>query len=69
MSGVGRGAKLNRVSSEGDGETGSLILNISDGLVSAIVPSTQSQAEKVVHTSTLGKKVPLNLVGIHLNSQ
>ncbi|XP_070778996.1 adhesion G protein-coupled receptor E1-like [Enoplosus armatus] len=55
VSGVGPRAKSIRVSSEGDGETGSVILGVSDLLVAAMIPSTsiQNQTNKAVQTSTV----------------
>lgn len=55
MSGVGPRAKSVRVSSEGDGETGSVILGISDLLVSAMVQPGQNQTKTTVKSSTVGK--------------
>ncbi|XP_045931583.1 adhesion G protein-coupled receptor E1-like [Micropterus dolomieu] len=53
VSGVGPQVKSITVSSGGDGETGSVILGISDLLVSALVPTTYNQINKAVHTSTV----------------
>ncbi|CAK6979234.1 uncharacterized protein LOC128379245 [Scomber scombrus] len=53
VSGVGPVARSIRVSSEGDGETGSVILGISDRLVAAMVSPTQNQTRKAVQTSTV----------------
>ena len=58
------------MSSEGDAETGSVILGISDRLVAAMVPATQNQTKKVVQSPTVGKRICLllRLYGLHLNS-
>lgn len=56
VSGVGPQAKSARVSSEGDGETGSVILGISDRLVSAMVQPGQNQTKRTVTSSTVGKR-------------
>ncbi|XP_076608343.1 adhesion G protein-coupled receptor E3-like [Chaetodon auriga] len=61
VSGVGPQARSIRVSSEGDGETGSVILGISDRLVSAMVPATHNQTKKAVQTSILGQTMDINL--------
>ncbi|XP_029364695.1 adhesion G protein-coupled receptor E2-like [Echeneis naucrates] len=53
VSGVGSHAKLNRVSSEGDGETGSVILGISDRLVSAMVQPFQNQIKRTMKNSAV----------------
>ncbi|XP_068575185.1 fibrillin-1-like [Cebidichthys violaceus] len=53
VSGVGPRSRSNKVSSEGDGETGSVILGISDRLVSAIVQPGQNQTKRAVRTSTV----------------
>ncbi len=55
VSGVGPRATSSRVSSEGDPETGSVILGISDRLVSAIVQPGQNQTKRTVKSSTVGK--------------
>ncbi|XP_071330052.1 adhesion G protein-coupled receptor E1-like isoform X2 [Trachinotus anak] len=60
VSGVGQQAKSIKVSSEGDGDTGSVILGISDRLVSAMVAPTENQTKKAVQTST----VDLSLLAI-----
>ncbi|XP_069004737.1 adhesion G protein-coupled receptor E1-like [Embiotoca jacksoni] len=60
VSGVGPRARTIRVSSEGDGETGSVILDISDLLISAIIPPTENQTKTSVQTST----VDLSLLAI-----
>ena len=52
-------ARSIRVSSERDGETGSVILGISDRLVAAMVSPTQNQTRKAVQTSTVGKRSSL----------
>lgn len=56
MSGVGPQARTITVSSEGDGETGSVILGISDLLVSAMVQPGQNQSKINVKSSTVGKR-------------
>lgn len=56
VSGVGPHAGSIGVSSEGDGETGSVILGISDRLVSALVQPGQNQSKKTVKSSTVGKR-------------
>ncbi|KAI3359974.1 hypothetical protein L3Q82_014304 [Scortum barcoo] len=53
VSGVRPQSRSVRVSSEGDGETGSVILGISDRLVSAMVPSNLNDTKKKVQTSTV----------------
>ncbi|KAM6913364.1 adhesion G protein-coupled receptor E3-like [Lycodopsis pacificus] len=53
VSGVGPRAKSRKVSSEGDGETGSVILDISDRLVSAIVQPGQNHTKRTVKSPTL----------------
>ncbi|XP_031158308.2 adhesion G protein-coupled receptor E1-like [Sander lucioperca] len=53
VSGVGPRARSITVSSEGDGETGSVILDISDRLVAAMVPQTQNQTRIAVQTPTV----------------
>ncbi|XP_051244903.1 adhesion G protein-coupled receptor E1-like [Dicentrarchus labrax] len=53
VSGVGQLGRSTKVSSEGDGETGSVILGISDLLVNAMVPPTQNQTKKAIQTSTV----------------
>ncbi|XP_070703561.1 adhesion G protein-coupled receptor E1-like [Pempheris klunzingeri] len=53
VSGVGPRAKSSTVSSEGDGETGSAILGISDRLVSAIVQPGQNQTKRTVKSPTV----------------
>lgn len=56
VSGVGPRVRSSRVSSEGDGETGSVILGITDLLVSTIVPRTQNKTSKAMQTPTVGKR-------------
>ncbi|XP_029913037.1 adhesion G protein-coupled receptor E2-like [Myripristis murdjan] len=54
VSGAGpqaRSAKV--VSSEGDGETGTIILDISERLISALVEPTQNQTNKTIQTATV----------------
>ncbi|XP_047199826.1 adhesion G protein-coupled receptor E1 [Hippoglossus stenolepis] len=51
--GVGPHARSFKMSSEGDGETGSMILEISDRLVSGMVISGQNQSKTNVRSSTL----------------
>ena len=53
--GVGSHARSVKMSSEGDGETGSMVLEISDRLVSGMVISGQNQSKTTVRSSTLGK--------------
>ncbi|XP_044186683.1 adhesion G protein-coupled receptor E2-like [Thunnus albacares] len=53
MAGVGPQASSITVSSEGDGELGSLILSISNRLVSAMIQPGQNQTRKTVKTSTV----------------
>ncbi|KAK9534930.1 hypothetical protein VZT92_007344 [Zoarces viviparus] len=53
VSGVGPRARSSKVSSEGDGETGSVILDISDRLVSAIVQPGQNHTKRTVKSSTV----------------
>ncbi|XP_072225679.1 adhesion G protein-coupled receptor E1-like [Leuresthes tenuis] len=52
-SGVGPRAGSIKLSSEGDGETGSVILNISESLVSAMVQPGQTQTKKTMKSSTV----------------
>lgn len=57
MSGVGPRAKAIRVSSEGDGKTGSFILEISDRLVSTMLHSSPNNgSKKSLQTKTVGKR-------------
>lgn len=56
MSGAGPRAKPEKLSSEGDGEIGSMILGISERLVSAIAPPTGNQTEKTIQSPTVGKR-------------
>lgn len=56
VAGVGPQARSIKVSSEGDGDTGSVILGISGRLVSAIVQPGQNQTKKTVKSPILGKK-------------
>lgn len=61
VSGVGT---LTSTSSEGDGETGSVILGLSEQLVVAMTPSTETKIKKEMHTSTVGKtKLNFTLIG------
>ncbi|XP_030591496.1 adhesion G protein-coupled receptor E1-like [Archocentrus centrarchus] len=60
VSGVGPRAVTSKVSSEGDGETGSVILGLSEHIVTAMTPATENQTTKQVRTST----VELQLVAI-----
>nr|XP_019958378.1 PREDICTED: adhesion G protein-coupled receptor E1-like [Paralichthys olivaceus] len=53
VSGVGQRARSFTVSSEGDGETGSMILGISDRLVTGMVIPGQNQSKTTVRSSTL----------------
>ena len=55
MSGVRPRARSITVSSDGDGETGSIILGISDRLIAAMVPQTRNQTRIAVQTPTVGK--------------
>lgn len=56
VSGVGPRARSITVSSEGDAEAGSIILDISDRLVTTMVRSTLNQTKQSVHTMTVGKR-------------
>ncbi|XP_022608412.1 adhesion G protein-coupled receptor E1-like [Seriola dumerili] len=60
--------KDKRVSSEGDGDTGSVILSISDHLVSAMVPPTENQTKKAMQTSTVDLSLLAIGPGIHENT-
>ncbi|CAJ1076753.1 adhesion G protein-coupled receptor E1-like [Xyrichtys novacula] len=53
VSGVGPRVTTSTVSSEGDGETGSVILDISDRLVSAIVQPGQNRTKRSVQSPTV----------------
>ncbi|KAM8844057.1 adhesion G protein-coupled receptor E1-like [Spinachia spinachia] len=53
VSGVGPRARLRSVSSEGDAETGSMILDISDRLVSTIVKPGQNTSKRTVTSPTV----------------
>ncbi|XP_039681678.1 adhesion G protein-coupled receptor E1-like [Perca fluviatilis] len=53
VSGVGPRAMSITVSSDGDGETGSIILGISDRLIAAMVPQTRNQTRIAVQTPTV----------------
>uniref|UniRef100_A0A3B4X5N5 Adhesion G protein-coupled receptor E2-like n=1 Tax=Seriola lalandi dorsalis TaxID=1841481 RepID=A0A3B4X5N5_SERLL len=53
VSGVGPRAKSITVSSKGDGETGSVILGISDRLVSAMVQPGQNQTKTTMRSPTM----------------
>lgn len=44
------------MSSEGDGETGNVILGISERLVTAMVPTTLNKTKKALQTSIVGKR-------------
>lgn len=55
VSGVGPRARSIRVSSKGDGETGSVILGISDRLVSAMVQPGENQTKRSVKSPTVGE--------------
>lgn len=55
VSGVGPRARSIKVSSTGDGDTGSVILALSDRLVSAMVLPGQNQTKTTVKSSTVGK--------------
>lgn len=57
VSGVGPQAEAIKVSSEGDGETGSKILAISDRLVSAMVSPGRNESTTTVNSSTVGTKI------------
>nr|XP_029135046.1 adhesion G protein-coupled receptor E1-like [Labrus bergylta] len=63
VSGVGPRIKLSNVSSEGDGETGSFILKLSDSLLSAVVEQGQNQTERTVTTPTVDLSVRTILPG------
>ncbi|TDH02789.1 hypothetical protein EPR50_G00156280 [Perca flavescens] len=56
VSGVGPRAMSTKMSSDGDGETGSIILGISDRLIAAMVPQTQNQTRIAVQTPTVGNR-------------
>ena len=58
VAGVGPRATSSRASvgSGGDGETGTVILDISDRLVSAIVQPGQNKTKKTVKSPTVGKR-------------
>lgn len=56
VSGVGPRARSITVSSEGDAEAGSIILDISDRLVTTMVRSTHNQTKQSVQTLTVGKR-------------
>lgn len=56
MSGVGPRAREIRVSSEGDGETGNVILEITDRLVFTMVQSSRNSTKRTVQTKTVGKR-------------
>lgn len=61
VAGVGPRASPTQVNSEGDVETGNLILSISDRLVSAMVEPGQNQTKKTLTTPTVGRFVLLYL--------
>lgn len=56
MSGVGPRAREIKVSSEGDGETGNVILEITDRLVFTMVQSSRNSTKRTVQTKTVGKR-------------
>lgn len=56
VSGVGPRARSITVSSEGDAKAGSIILDISDRLVTTMVRSTHNQTKQSVQTLTVGKR-------------
>ncbi|KAM8723795.1 adhesion G protein-coupled receptor E1-like [Acanthopagrus schlegelii] len=68
VSGVGPRARSVKVSSEGDAETGSVILGISDRLVAAMVPVTQNQTKKAVQSPTVDLSLQVIGPGTHDNS-
>ncbi|XP_049417587.1 adhesion G protein-coupled receptor E1-like [Epinephelus fuscoguttatus] len=65
VSGVGPRVRSSRVSSEGDGETGSVILGITDLLVSTIVPRTQNKTSKAMQTPTVDLSLEVIGPGSH----
>ncbi|XP_028267046.1 adhesion G protein-coupled receptor E2-like isoform X2 [Parambassis ranga] len=68
VSGVGPRARSIRVSSEGDGETGSMILGISDRLVSAMVSLGENKTEKAVRSPTVDLSLTTIGPGVYENS-
>nr|XP_029136974.1 adhesion G protein-coupled receptor E1-like [Labrus bergylta] len=65
VSGVGPHAKSSRVSSKGDGETGSLILGISDRLVSSLVQPGQNKTKRSVKGSAVDLSLETIGPGVH----
>ncbi|XP_065820814.1 adhesion G protein-coupled receptor E1-like [Labrus bergylta] len=65
VSGVGPHAKSSRVSSKGDGETGSLILGISDRLVSGLVQPGQNKTKRSVKGSAVDLSLETIGPGVH----
>ncbi|XP_029292886.1 adhesion G protein-coupled receptor E1-like [Cottoperca gobio] len=65
VSGVGPRARSIRVGSEGDGDTGSVILGISDHLVSSMVQPNQNQTRTTVETSTVDLSLQVIGPGSH----
>ncbi|XP_074552453.1 uncharacterized protein LOC141809362 [Halichoeres trimaculatus] len=61
VTGVGPRARMSKVSSEGDGETGSVILDISERLVSAMVRPSQNLSRRSVQSETVD--LSLEVVG------
>lgn len=55
VSGVGPRASPNKLTSDGDAETGSVILGNLDRLVSAMVQPGLNQGKKTVRNPTVGK--------------
>ncbi|KAM4598275.1 adhesion G protein-coupled receptor E3-like [Polymixia lowei] len=53
VSGIGNQSEPAQTSSEGDGETGSVVLHISERLVSALVEPTQNHANRTIQTSAV----------------
>ncbi|XP_068605888.1 adhesion G protein-coupled receptor E1-like [Brachionichthys hirsutus] len=66
VSGVGPNVKSSKVSTEGDGETGSVILGISERLVSAIAQPGQNGTKKTVKSQTVD--LSLKTIGPGSNS-
>lgn len=54
--GVGPQAKSVKVSSAGDASTGSMVLDIQDRLVYAMMQSPTNKSKKAVSTPTVGKR-------------
>ncbi|XP_078140638.1 uncharacterized protein LOC139914272 [Centroberyx gerrardi] len=68
VSGVGPRAKTTKmVSSEGDGETGSVILGISGRLISTLIEPNQNQTNRTVQTSTVA--LSLQAIGPGSNTE